>query len=98
MGSVMFNIMENFVKRKYLMENGHRLEANKFGVLNIRDQSMTKSIHDINTGTKTRQLLAQLEPFESLDIIKTEFKSCYMEILEYLQKRLPHNSIFLRET
>lgn len=59
-GRLMFDVMSNFIKKERLVENEHRLEANQLGLLNVRGENMPKSIHDINTGTKTRHLLAQL--------------------------------------
>lgn len=96
-GRLLFDIMNNFVKKKYLFDGEEKLEAKTLGQIDIRDPSKTKSCHEIYTGSKTRRLLAQLEQDGNADVIKTEFKLCYMEMIDYLQKRLPHDSIFLRD-
>lgn len=45
-----------------------------------------------------RYIIAQLEGRnKNVDVVKHEIKSCYVEVVSYLQGHLPHDSTFLRD-
>lgn len=46
---------------------------------------------------RTRYLIANAEKSAKLDSLKTSFVSCYVEASRYLQSKLPHESVFLRD-
>lgn len=95
-GQTMFDLMSNFVPRDALHDGNRRLEAKDLGLLDVK--SLRMSVHDVNPGTEARHLIAKLEANnKNIDLVKHEIRSCYEEMVIYLQKHFPHGSTFLRD-
>lgn len=97
-GDVFFKLMTNFVKPKALENSDKtRKDALQLGTIDVEDKSIVLSIHKIDYGRAAHFEIAQLETKTSLDAVKIEFKACYQEIVKYLQKKLPHRNVFLKD-
>lgn len=74
-----------------------RKEARDLDAIDLEVSKNLKSVHDMEIGARTRYLVAVCESRENLQILKVEFCSCYLILTKYLQTKLPHNSILLRD-
>lgn len=96
-----FDLLNNFVKSEFILKSDAktRKSAYHLGKLDLikNNLDMFKSIHDMNFGTKTKKIIADVEISTNCDKIKTEMKSAYIAIVCYLIKRLPHNSTFIQD-
>lgn len=45
----------------------------------------------------TKYLIAKSEAKSNMDVLKSSFLSCFVEVTSYLQSHLPHDSIFIRD-
>lgn len=90
-GTLFYKLMTCFVKKPLLMEPNKniRKEARELGNLDLSNSQHLKTVHDIEVGTRSKYLIANLESSENLDLLKVEFRSCYQIITKYLQTRFP---------
>lgn len=95
-GELFFNIMSKFLNIELLKTNTNKRKS-AYELGNLKISNSIKSIHEIDYGTKTAHLIAQEETKKNLDTIKMEFKSAYVELVSYLQAKLPHQSSFLAD-
>lgn len=93
-----FNLMSLFVKKEFLLtsHSKHRKNAYELGKFKLSENNL-KSLHDMDFGTKNRHMFAQLEQKSNIDIVKIQFKLAYLELVSYLQSKLPHDSIILKD-
>lgn len=99
-GHLLFDVMTPFVHKSALMNGNRRKEAFDLSKVAANETKMQKSMHDINSGSQARVLIAKLEqedPNHNLDAVKNEFRNCFMKVTEYLQNHLPVDSVFLRD-
>lgn len=96
MGELFYKLMSCFVKRSRLLDDkGRKLEARELGKLDVTKH--LKDIHSVELGTKVKYLVANIEQKINLDQHKLQLRACFIGVTVYLQKHLPHDSIFLKD-
>lgn len=97
-GKLFFDLMENFVRSKALMtSNNTRKDAQNLSVIDIDNKVNLKSIHKMDFGTRALHQIGQLEHKINLDVIKTEFKICYIALTSYFIKNLPYKEQIVKD-
>lgn len=97
-GDLLFKLMANFVKNDKLVDSSkHKKDAAQLGVIDLSNSKILNSIHEIDFGKKAKYQIAMIENNTSVDIIKTEMKTCFIELTSYLQVKLPHNNKLLAD-
>lgn len=95
--NLFFDLMSQFVKaEKLISKDKTRKKANELGKLKL-DSEYLKNIHEIDYGSKIKYLIAEGESKINYDSIKLQFKSAYVEMVKYLQLKLPHDSQIIKD-
>lgn len=88
--------MSCFVKKSVLLDSkATRKEACELVKIDVAQN--LKTMHDVEFGTKTKYLIANLETKMNLDHLKLQLRSCFVQVTTYLQSHLPHQSIFFKD-
>lgn len=92
-GDLYFKLMGNFVKHEKLIDSTkNKKDAARLGVIDLNNNKNLKSLHEIDYGKKAKHQIAMIENDTNVDIIKTEMKTCLIEMTSYLQRKLPHGN------
>lgn len=98
-GDLFFELMNKFLKTENIIDKyGKRIEAKNLGKVDVSNNANQLSIHSIDYGTKVKSIIAKLESKCNIDHLKTEMKLSLIETTQYLQKMLPHDNTFLRDS
>lgn len=80
-----------------MTSNNTRKDAQELSTIDIEKQINLKSIHKMDFGTRALYQIGQLEAKTNLDVIKTEFKNCYIELTSYFLKNLPYKEQLVKD-
>lgn len=72
-------------------------DAAQLGIVDLSNNKILKSVHEIDFGKKAKHQIAMIENDTNMDVIKAEMKSCYIELTSYLQEKLPHDNKLLAD-